>query len=71
MTTDVESEALVLDRAREPTDVLRVLFQDDDLLPVSGEFVTGSETCRSGPDNDRIALGLCLQNLCRSPLPIS
>ena len=70
MATDVESEALILDRARESADVLGILLQDDDPTPLSCEFITRGETGRSGSDNDDIALRLGIQNLFALPLTI-
>ncbi len=70
MTADVESEAFILDRAREPAYVLRVLLQYNDLMPVPCEFIAGGETGRSGTYDDGVALGLCLQNLSRYPLSV-
>ncbi len=39
-------------------------------MPVPCQFVAGREAGRSGPYDDDLALGLCLQNLSRSPLSI-
>jgi hypothetical protein len=62
MAADVESEALILDRAREPADVLGILLQHNDPTPFSGELITGGETRGSGSDNDYIALSFGIQN---------
>ena len=56
MTADVESEAFILDRAREPADVLTILLQYNDPMPAPCEFVAGRETGRSGPYDDNVAL---------------
>ena len=62
MATDIESEALILDRARETADVLGILLQHDDPAPFCCEFIARGETRRAGPDNDDIALRLGIQN---------
>jgi len=68
MAADVESEALILDCARETADVLGILLQYDDPTPFSCEFITRGETRRSSPNNDYVALRFGIQNLSRFPL---
>ena len=62
MATDIESEALILNRARETADVLGILLQHYNPTPFSREFIARGETRRSGTYNDDIALRLGIQN---------
>src|SRR5260370_29807707 len=61
MPSDVESEALILDCAREAADILRILIEYEDATSIFGEFGGGSQCGGSGADNDYIAIGVCIQ----------
>ncbi len=51
MATDIETEAVVLDRARDPADLL-ILFDDGDVGPFSNEDVRRRQAGRSGANDD-------------------
>ena len=51
MAADIEAEAAVFDRPREAADVMQILLEDDDLAPISAEFVASAKTGRTGANN--------------------
>jgi hypothetical protein len=52
MATDIEAEALILYRSRQPPDVARISFEDLGMIALAGELVAGGQACRTSSDDD-------------------
>src|SRR5512139_1455442 len=56
VAADVEAEAVMLDRAADAPDIMRVLLDHDDRGRLPGEAIGGGEPGRARPDDEDLGI---------------
>src|SRR3546814_13045296 len=57
VAADIEAESVMLDGAADAADIIRVLFDHRDAIPLPGQQIGGGQPGGSGPDDRAVGAG--------------